>query len=84
MSLPGWAAVQVVLKREIASIERELDDGAPKEAAEYAKEHGRLGALKSLNGAAQAVVEHAATRRRKAEEQQDNAAAESAAERMGE
>lgn len=73
---PGWAAVQAVLDAEATSIEDSLNNGPAKDAPEYAKAHGRLGALRASVDAARAIIEQAAVRRRKAEDQQR--AAESA------
>jgi hypothetical protein len=66
---PGWYAVQRVLDREIATIDRVLDTGLPKEAAAYAKEHGRRGALRAADEAARAIIEQAARQRHRAEEE---------------
>jgi hypothetical protein len=74
LSQPGWQAVQRILDREIATIDRTLDTGLPKEAAAYAKEHGRRGALRSFDEAAWAIVEEANRQRQNAEQR----AAESA------
>src|ERR1019366_1921912 len=65
---PGWKALHQVLSAEIATIDRELDEGAPKEAAEYAQAHGRRSALRASEEAAKAILDHAVVRRVKAEE----------------
>lgn len=83
LSHPGYAAVRAVLDREIATIDRELDEGPAKEAPVYAQRHGRRGALRSFDEAAKAIVESAAAARAKAEDRAraSDAAAE-AAERI--
>jgi hypothetical protein len=53
---PGWDAIQEVISREIATIDRELDFGSAKDAAEYAKAHGRRSALRSADEAAKAII----------------------------
>ena len=82
---PGWTAVQRVLSGQIATIDRELDEGAPKDAAGYAQQHGRRSALRAAEEAAKAILEHARSRRQVAEEKARarDAAAEAASERTG-
>ena len=72
---PGWKAIQSVLTREIATIDRTLDDGKPKEAAEYAQAHGRRSALRAADEAARAIIQVATQREHDAQA----AVAESAA-----
>ena len=63
---PGWKAVQIILTREIATIDRELDEGRPKEAAEYAQAHGRRSALRAADEAARAIIQVATQREQQA------------------
>jgi HD-like signal output (HDOD) protein len=78
---PGYEVVRSVIEREVATIDRELDSGPSKEAADYAKQHGRRGALTAFDDAAKAIIGTAALERRRAEEHvQLQAAAALAAE----
>jgi hypothetical protein len=80
---PGWQAIERVLAAEVATIDSELDHGAAKEAADYAKQHGRRSALLAAREAATAIVGEARQRALKAEEEQlASDAGESASERM--
>lgn len=79
----GWRVVQRVLAEEIAMIDRELDAGPAKEAADYAKQHGRRSALRSSEEAARAVIAVAARRRTAAEQRVTDDAGESVSERIG-
>jgi hypothetical protein len=80
---PGWKAVQRVLDAEVATIDREMDNGAAKEAADYAKQHGRRSALRASVEAAGAIIGEAVRRREQAEQaQEEEDAGESASERM--
>ena len=85
MATPGWDAVQRVIGEQVAAIDSSLDHGPAKEAADYAKQHGRRSALRSADEAARAIVGRAAKRRREAEErvaaEATNGAGESASER---
>ena len=73
----GWFRVLNVLEAEIATIDRQLDQGAPLTQAEYAKAHGRRGGLQAARDAAYAIVDRAEAR--KAEQQaKHEGAAESA------
>lgn len=65
----AWSAVRRVLAAEVATIDRELDHGRAKEAADYAMQHGRRGALLAFEDAAKAIIERAQARRSKAEDQ---------------
>jgi hypothetical protein len=76
---PGWQFVQHVLNAEVATIDRELDEGGAKEAADYAKQHGRRSALRASDEAARAIIAEAFRRREQAEQED---AGESASERM--
>jgi hypothetical protein len=68
---PGWDALIRVVEREIRLISTGLERGmATDHAAEYAKQHGRLGGLRSVMEAAEAIVERAEVRRRQAEDAQ--------------
>lgn len=60
MATPGWAAVQAVIEAEVATIDAKLDRGHAKEAAEYAKAHGRRSALRAADDAARAIIGRAA------------------------
>lgn len=80
-SSAGWEAVRLVLHAEIATIDRELDEGAAKEAADYAKQHGRRSALRAADEAARAIIGEALRRRKEAEQATEDAG-ESASERM--
>lgn len=62
----GWLALNAVIDREVATIDRELDHGRPKEAAEYAYAHGRRSALLAPREAARAILEHAQARAQRA------------------
>lgn len=87
---PGWDALIRVVEREIRLISTGLERGmATDHAAEYAKQHGRLGGLRSVMEAAEAIVARAEVRRKQAEDAQaaravreHDEAAESDSERM--
>jgi hypothetical protein len=79
----GWRAVERVLAAEVATIDSELDHGSAKEAADYAKQHGRRSALLAAGEAARAIVGEAQQRRVNAEQDaQAKDAGESVSERM--
>lgn len=63
----GWAVVQRVIGWQVEAIDARLDGGPAKEAADYAKEHGRRSALRSSEEAARAFLEVAARERQAAE-----------------
>ena len=78
----GFQAIRSVIGLEIATIDRELDGARTLEHAEYARLHGRRGALTALEDAAAAIVDRASKRKAAAEsEVAESAAGESAAER---
>jgi hypothetical protein len=80
---PGWNAIAEVIAAEVATIDSELDHGPAKEAADYAKQHGRRSALLAANEAARAIVGEAVRRREEAEEAaKASDAGESVSERM--
>lgn len=78
----GFRAIRSVIDLEIATIDRELDGARTLEHADYARLHGRRGALTVLEDAAAAIVVRASKRKAAAEsEVAESAAGESAAER---
>lgn len=87
---PGWGALEHVLGREIALISNGLERRTALESAgEYAKQHGRIGGLRGIDEAAEAIVGVAQRRRESAEADaaaraaaENDGAAESASERM--
>lgn len=66
---PGWHAVHRILDREVATIDRQLDEGPPRDLGEYAKAHGRRGALRAAEEAATAIVGESQRARKRAEEE---------------
>jgi hypothetical protein len=68
VSSPGWEAITRLLAAEKATIDRDLDHGAPRSAEEYAMAHGRRAALGLPLEAARAIIEQAAARKRAAEQ----------------
>jgi hypothetical protein len=64
---PGWNAIQEVISREIAMIDQVLDDGPVRDAGHYAKAHGRRGALRGAQQAAEAIMGEAARQHAQAE-----------------
>jgi len=79
LSHPGWYAVQRILDREIATIDRVLDEGPALDAASYAKAHGRRSALRAADEAARAIIVEADRQRMQAEQQAAQAAERKAA-----
>jgi hypothetical protein len=64
---PSWDAIHQVIQREIARIDRVLDSGPARDAAEYAKAHGRRGALVGAAEAAGAIISEAQRQRKQVE-----------------
>lgn len=89
---PGWVVLERVLGREVELISNGLERRTALEnAGEYAKQHGRVGGLRGIGEAADAVVGVARRRRERAEEEvaarvvaarENDDAAESGSERM--
>ncbi len=53
----GWLELLELLEAEIATIDRDLDNGGvPKSRAEYAAAHGRRGGLRAAEVAATALI----------------------------
>lgn len=56
MATPGWTHIQAMLHAEIATIDRVCDTARELSLHDYAKAHGRRGALRGAEEAAKAIV----------------------------
>lgn len=63
LASPGWPILVALLRREVATIDAELDSGRPLESrADYAAKHGRRGGLRAPELALYALVGRAESR----------------------
>jgi hypothetical protein len=56
---PGWSLLVRLLDSEAATVNRGLDGRLLESRAEYAHAHGRMGGLKAMEAAADAIVRKA-------------------------
>lgn len=73
LASPGWAHIERILHAEIATIDRVCDTAREMTLHDYAKAHGRRGALRSAEEAAKAIIGIAEQRRVAAEARQAQA-----------
>ncbi len=76
----GWAHVEAVLDAEIDAISAHMEGASVLSRAEYAYRHGRIGGLKAVKQAAEAIIDRANARRDE-QEARHEAGAESPAGR---
>lgn len=75
---PGWAAVRLLIDRELATVQSGLDERAPSFSyQELTWAHGRMSGLRALADASEAILERA-ERSRKEQADKHESAAESA------